>query len=84
MVVISPFSTQLLGNFGKYTYINITCLFPFKGIHGTLGNTAVYRTFEWKFIAKKIRIYVLGWYIWPCMRIELYHTGKVVGLAQVR
>lgn len=53
-------------------------LTPLKGFHGSTGNTVVYRAFEWKFLAKKIRIYVRGWYIWPCMRIELYHTGKVV------
>lgn len=78
MVVITPFSTQFMKKFGRCTHLNVSCVFTFKGFHGTTGNTVVYRAFEWKFIAKKIRIYVLGWYIWPCMRIELYHTGKVV------
>ena len=58
--------------------VNINCVFPFKVYYGAIGNSVVFRDFEWKFIAKKIRIYVLGWYSWSCMRIELYHTGKVV------
>lgn len=72
------FLYPVMRNFVSYTYVNINCVFPFKVYYGAIGNSVVFRDFEWKFIAKKIRIYVLGSYSWPCMRIELYHTGKVV------
>jgi len=75
---VTSFAIAFTRNGGQWTDYKIDG--ARKGFHGSTGNTVVYRAFEWKFLAKKIRIYVLGWYIWPCMRIELYHTGCVNSL----
>lgn len=80
LCIIFPLASENIVWDEKETFFCISCLFFCQIFDANVDNTTVKIIELQKLIlARYIRICPLEWYIWPCMRMELYGSPITKG-----